>query len=81
MILGTNYTYVEDTDCNGAGTENYPTLQDAKNACTNDIECTMIEDFECDGGSWKTCRNRPSTSSNRTCAWIKGTFTRFVDQM
>ena len=54
----------------------YPhkTLQAAKVACSNDIECGCIYDAECDGGKWWTCKgsNTLSDDSLGSCVWITG---------
>ena len=68
---------MENTYCAGTNDiQDYSTLQEAKAACINNTECTMIFDYACDGGSWTTCKGQQRSSLSGTCSWLKGNITR-----
>ena len=46
--------------CGGTREEiygNYPTLDEAKFACTNDQECGKVLNLKCDGKKFRLCKN------------------------
>ena len=76
-----DYSYVKNTYCGGEDMERYPTLKDATLACNQNNECGVITDYDCDGDYWATCRGHDveSSSSRKSCSWIRPHFGRFND--
>ena len=62
----------------GGYIKGYTTLQAAKAACSNDIECGCIYDSNCDGGTWSIHKGSDLTSGQahgqENCAWTRGKF-------
>ena len=80
LILDLPFTHVENTYCVDENhIEDYMFLQEAKAACSNDSECTMIFDNLCDNYDlpndqriWTTCKGKGSFSDHGSCSLIKG---------
>ena len=58
----------------GGYIKGYTTLQAAKAACSNDIECGCIQDMDCDGGIWGWSISKGSYIHHKRghCAWTIG---------
>ena len=76
-----DYSFVENTYCEGENIEIYLTLKIATLACNQNNECGVITDYDCDGGYWTTCRGNhlESSSSRKSCSWIRPRFGKFND--
>ena len=76
-----DYSYVENTYCGGEDMERYLTLKDAILACNENNECGVITDYDCDDYYWTTCRGNhlESSSSRKSCSWIRPQFGKFQD--
>ena len=76
-----DYSFVENTYCGGENIEIYLTLKNATLACNQNNECGVITDYDCDGGYWTTCRGNhlESSSSRKSCSWIRPRFGKFND--
>ena len=64
------YTHFADKYCNGEYISSYTTLQDAKEACSNNIECGCIYDVGCSNHTWTISKGSSLASSGQgSCAW------------
>ena len=78
LILDLPYTLVENTYCLDENhIQEYVYFPQAKAACANDSECTMIYDDLCNNNlqrrsSWITCKGEASSSIYGACTYMKG---------
>ena len=64
------YTYHSNNYCAGEG-NGYRSLESAKSACANSLECQCIFQNECRGGTWYTRTGSNFSSPSGSCAWVK----------
>ena len=51
----------------------YSTLSEAKSACSRNIDCNLVYDYNCDGGWFWTCSgNRVKSRRTKSCTWSTG---------
>ena len=73
------FTRLEGKECLGDSIQYYTTLQAAKVACMNNIECGCIYDRKCDGDQWFTSKgsavysDTAKTGTQESCTWTKST--------
>ena len=61
--------------CNGFYGRNNFTLNEAKIACSKDINCAMIVDKNCDGGGYNLCYGPfKADTLKRSCTFVKGNY-------
>ena len=83
FYTGVAYTKLEAKHCYGVRYGRYATIEAAQNACTIDINCQGVYDFDCDAGAYdiylcpKTAAYQTSSSS---CIYQKGKFDYLLSQ-
>merc|ERR1712218_8021 len=72
MADGTTYSRRDDAYCDGTYGETYPTLYEAQNACSQDPNCAMIADRDCNTASYQKCKGPIEDRGYETaCTYIK----------
>ena len=67
-----DYTYHVGQTCLGNKIGNHATLQAAKAACSNNVDCGCIYDSKCNGDGWSISKgNKVTQSRHGTCAWAR----------
>ena len=80
FFISDEYTYLADRRCTGDDitsytmrTPSYATLEDAKAACENNIECGCIDDYVTSFlKRWYLHKGKRNADNPNYCAWIKG---------
>ena len=75
FLIEDKYTFATERTCNGFYGRNNLTLNEAKIACSKDINCAMIVDKFCDGGGYTLCYGPfKADTLKRSCTFVKGNY-------
>ena len=70
-LILVEYTELAGHKCGGSEIQSYTSLQEAKTACENNINCKCIDDYGCDGNKW-FIKTAAAYAASGLCAWNKG---------
>ena len=72
MCVKDRYTHLLGTYCKGKSISSYTTLQTAKEACNNNIECGCVYEDGCDGDRWHIVKGDIILNSAQgSCTWTR----------
>ena len=78
-LFSDQFTRLQGKECLGDSIQYHTTLQAAKVACMNNIECGCIYDRKCDGDQWFTSKgsavysDTAKSGTQESCTWTKST--------